>query len=152
MNARRLPNTLGNFSEHFIVLCSRLLKKEWVCNKPWVKATNGLNLQHQPKIQYDTSQGLSLCWSSEFERIQQVLMKVIPGMTVDITMNVMQEPHVKGPPVVIICPQSYVGEHCLRLQRISLLSSIKPTTGGGWSRFLTVCVSFSECEVYVQMG
>jgi ATP-dependent Clp protease adaptor protein ClpS len=79
-------------------------------------------------------------------------MKVIPGMTVDITMNVMQEAHVNGPPVVIICPQSDAEEHCLQLQRISLLSSIEPTMGGCWSRFLTVLVSFSECKVYVQMG
>jgi hypothetical protein len=79
-------------------------------------------------------------------------MKVIPGMTVDITMNVMPEAHVNGPPVVIICPQSDPEGHCLQLQRISLLSSIEPTTGGPWSLFLTVLVSFSECKVYVQMG
>jgi ATP-dependent Clp protease adaptor protein ClpS len=52
-------------------------------------------------------------------------MKVTPGMTVDITMNVMQEAHVNGPPVVIICPQSDPEGHCLQLQRISLLSSIE---------------------------
>jgi hypothetical protein len=40
----------------------------------------------------------------------------------------------------------------LQLQRISLRSSIEPTTGGCWSRFLTVLVSFSECKVYVQMA
>jgi ATP-dependent Clp protease adaptor protein ClpS len=79
-------------------------------------------------------------------------MKVIPGMTVDITMNLMQEACVNGPPVVIICPQSDAEEHCLQLQRISLLSSIEPTTGGCWSQFLTVLVSFSECKVYVQMA
>jgi hypothetical protein len=79
-------------------------------------------------------------------------MQVIPGRTVDITMNVMQEAHVHGPPVVIICPQREAEEHCLQLQRISLLSSIEPTTGGRSSWFLTMLISFSECKVYVQMG
>jgi ATP-dependent Clp protease adaptor protein ClpS len=64
------------------------------------------------------------------KEFSKFLMKVIPGMTVDITMNVMQEAPVNGPPVVIICPQSDAEEHCLQLQRISLRSSIEPTTGG----------------------
>jgi ATP-dependent Clp protease adaptor protein ClpS len=64
------------------------------------------------------------------EYVVQVLMKVIPGMTVDIAVNVMQEAHVNGLAVVIICPQHDAEEHCMQLRNNGLLSSIEPATGG----------------------
>jgi len=64
------------------------------------------------------------------EYVVQVLMKVIPGMTVDIAVNVMQEAHVNGLAVVIICPQNDAEEHCSQLRNNGLLSSIEPATGG----------------------
>ncbi|CAK9865682.1 unnamed protein product [Sphagnum jensenii] len=63
------------------------------------------------------------------EYVVQVLMKVIPGMTVDIAVNVMQEAHVNGLAVVIICPQNDAEEHCSQLRNNGLLSSIEPATG-----------------------
>ncbi|MFS7946041.1 putative ribosomal protein L7/L12/adaptor protein ClpS [Helianthus anomalus] len=37
------------------------------------------------------------------EYVVQVLMKVIPGMTVNNVVNTMQEPHINGLSVVIVC-------------------------------------------------
>jgi ATP-dependent Clp protease adaptor protein ClpS len=57
-------------------------------------------------------------------------MKVIPSLTEDIAMNVMEQAHVNALAVVIICPQNHAEEHCLQLWRNGLLSSIEPATGG----------------------
>ncbi|KAF3324205.1 ATP-dependent Clp protease adapter protein ClpS [Carex littledalei] len=64
------------------------------------------------------------------EYVVQVLMKVIPGMTVDIAVNIMQEAHHNGLSVVIICSQSEAEEYCMQLRRNGLLSSIEPASGG----------------------
>ncbi|KAF9592021.1 hypothetical protein IFM89_011604 [Coptis chinensis] len=64
------------------------------------------------------------------EYVVQVLMKVIPGMTVDIAVNVMQEAHINGLAVVIICAQADAEEHCTQLRGNGLLSSIEPASGG----------------------
>ncbi|KAJ7969652.1 ATP-dependent Clp protease adapter protein ClpS [Quillaja saponaria] len=64
------------------------------------------------------------------EYVVQVLMKVIPGMTVDIAVNVMQEAHYNGLAVVIICAQVDAEEHCMQLRGNGLLSSIEPASGG----------------------
>jgi len=64
------------------------------------------------------------------EYVVQVLMKVIPGMTVDTAVNVMQEAHINGLAVVIICPQEDAEEHCLQLRSNGLLSSVEPASGG----------------------
>ncbi|KAF5766825.1 putative ribosomal protein L7/L12/adaptor protein ClpS [Helianthus annuus] len=44
-------------------------------------------------------------WKSKKKReyVVQVLMKVIPGMTVNIVVNNMQEAHINGLCVVIVC-------------------------------------------------
>ncbi|KAL8167238.1 hypothetical protein V2J09_008737 [Rumex salicifolius] len=63
------------------------------------------------------------------EYVVQVLMKVIPGMTVDIAVNVMQEAHINGLAVVIICAQSDAEDHCTQLRGNGLLSSIEPASG-----------------------
>ncbi|CAM8943610.1 unnamed protein product [Rhodiola kirilowii] len=65
------------------------------------------------------------------EYVVQVLMKVIPGMTVDIAVNVMQEAHVNGLAVVIICGQNDAEDHCMQLRGNGLLSSIEPASSGG---------------------
>ncbi|TMX02351.1 hypothetical protein EJD97_021860 [Solanum chilense] len=64
------------------------------------------------------------------EYVVQVLMKVIPGMTVDNAVNIMQEAHHNGLAVVIICAQADAEEHCTQLRGNGLLSSIEPASGG----------------------
>eukprot|EP00252_Welwitschia_mirabilis_P007201 TRINITY_DN1835_c0_g1_i2.p1 TRINITY_DN1835_c0_g1~~TRINITY_DN1835_c0_g1_i2.p1 ORF type:complete len:157 (-),score=28.57 TRINITY_DN1835_c0_g1_i2:193-663(-) len=63
------------------------------------------------------------------EYVVQVLMKVIPGMTLDIAVNIMQQAHYNGLAVVIICAQVDAEEHCMRLRGNGLLSSIEPASG-----------------------
>ncbi|ONK65415.1 uncharacterized protein A4U43_C07F36860 [Asparagus officinalis] len=64
------------------------------------------------------------------EYVVQVLMKVIPGMTLDNAVNIMQEAHHNGLAVVIICAQADAEEHCTQLRGNGLLSSIEPASGG----------------------
>ncbi|KAL8208117.1 hypothetical protein R6Q57_007529 [Mikania cordata] len=64
------------------------------------------------------------------EYVVQVLMKVIPGMTVDNAVNIMQEAHINGLSVVIVCGQADAEEHCTQLRGNGLLSSIEPDSGG----------------------
>ncbi|KAH6763505.1 Ribosomal protein L12/ ATP-dependent Clp protease adaptor protein ClpS family protein [Perilla frutescens var. hirtella] len=64
------------------------------------------------------------------EYVVQVLMKVIPGMTLDNAVNIMQEAHHNGLSVVIICAQADAEEHCMQLRGNGLLSSIEPASGG----------------------
>jgi ATP-dependent Clp protease adaptor protein ClpS len=64
------------------------------------------------------------------EYVVQVLMKVIPGMTVDNAVNIMQEAHYNGLSVVIICSQAEAEEYCMQLRRNGLLSTIEPASGG----------------------
>ncbi|CAM8940019.1 unnamed protein product [Rhodiola kirilowii] len=64
------------------------------------------------------------------EYVVQVLMKVIPGMTLDNAVNIMQEAHHNGLSVVIVCAQADAEEHCMQLRNNGLLSSIEPASGG----------------------
>ncbi|KAE9605676.1 hypothetical protein Lal_00025599 [Lupinus albus] len=64
------------------------------------------------------------------EYVVQVLMKVIPGMTVDNAVNIMQEAHYNGLSVVLICAQADAEDHCMQLRGNGLLSSIEPASGG----------------------
>ncbi|XP_048229422.1 ATP-dependent Clp protease adapter protein CLPS1, chloroplastic [Ricinus communis] len=64
------------------------------------------------------------------EYVVQVLMKVIPGMTLDNAVNIMQEAHYNGLSVVIICAQADAEDHCMQLRGNGLLSSIEPASGG----------------------
>ncbi|KAK8969629.1 hypothetical protein KSP40_PGU018567 [Platanthera guangdongensis] len=64
------------------------------------------------------------------EYVVQVLIKVIPGMTLDTAVNVMQEAHLNGLSVVIICSQADAEQHCMQLRGNGLLSSIEPEGGG----------------------
>ncbi|CAA7395711.1 unnamed protein product [Spirodela intermedia] len=63
------------------------------------------------------------------EYVVQVLMKVIPGMTLDNAVNIMQEAHYNGLAVVIVCAQADAEEHCMQLRGNGLLSSIEPASG-----------------------
>ncbi|CAN0876430.1 ATP-dependent Clp protease adapter protein CLPS1, chloroplastic [Linum grandiflorum] len=65
------------------------------------------------------------------EYVVQVLMKVIPGMTVDNAVNIMQEAHINGLAVVIVCAQGDAEDHCTQLRGNGLMSSIEPASGGG---------------------
>ncbi|XP_024358029.1 ATP-dependent Clp protease adapter protein CLPS1, chloroplastic isoform X2 [Physcomitrium patens] len=62
------------------------------------------------------------------EYVVQVLLKAIPGMTVDIAVNVMNEAHINGIAVVIVCPQEDAEDYCMQLRTNGLLSSIEPDT------------------------
>lgn len=64
------------------------------------------------------------------EYVVQVLMKVIPGMTVDNAVNIMQEAHINGLAVVIVCAQADAEQHCMQLRGNGLLSSVEPDGGG----------------------
>ncbi|MED6218696.1 ATP-dependent Clp protease adapter protein CLPS1, chloroplastic [Stylosanthes scabra] len=64
------------------------------------------------------------------EYVVQVLMKVIPGMTLDNAVNIMQEAHYNGMAVVIVCAQVDAEDHCMQLRGNGLLSSIEPADGG----------------------
>ncbi|EXB52181.1 ATP-dependent Clp protease adapter protein ClpS [Morus notabilis] len=64
------------------------------------------------------------------EYVVQVLMKVIPEMTLDNAVNIMQEAHYNGMSVVIICAQVDAEEHCMQLRGNGLLSSIEPASDG----------------------
>ncbi|XP_023897022.1 ATP-dependent Clp protease adapter protein CLPS1, chloroplastic isoform X3 [Quercus suber] len=64
------------------------------------------------------------------EYVVQVLMKVIPGMTLDNAVNIMQEAHYNGLSVVIICAQADAEDHCMQLRGNGLLSLIEPASGG----------------------
>ncbi|XP_074576054.1 ATP-dependent Clp protease adapter protein CLPS1, chloroplastic-like [Curcuma longa] len=64
------------------------------------------------------------------EYVVQVLMKVIPGMTLDNAVNIMQEAHRNGLAIVIICSQTDAEEHCMKLRGNGLHSSIEPASGG----------------------
>ncbi|XP_020234631.1 ATP-dependent Clp protease adapter protein CLPS1, chloroplastic [Cajanus cajan] len=64
------------------------------------------------------------------EYVVQVLMKVIPGMTLDNAVNIMQEAHYNGLSVVIICAQADAEDHCMQLRGNGLFSSIEPASGG----------------------
>lgn len=61
--------------------------------------------------------------------VVQVLMKVIPGMTLDNAYNIMQEADSNGLSVVIICSQADAEEHCTKLRGNGLISSIEPASG-----------------------
>ncbi|CAH9084789.1 unnamed protein product [Cuscuta epithymum] len=63
------------------------------------------------------------------EYVVQVLMKVIPGMSLDKAVNIMQEAHHNGLSVVITCPQVDAEQHCMQLRGNGLLSSIEPAAG-----------------------
>ena len=65
------------------------------------------------------------------EYVVQVLMKVIPGMTIDNAVNIMQEAHYNRLAVVIVCAQVDAEDHCMQLRGNGLLSSIEPADGGG---------------------
>lgn len=65
------------------------------------------------------------------EYVVQVLMKVIPGMTVDNAVNIMNEAHVNGMAVVIVCPQNEAEDLCQQLRANGLVSSIEPGSSNG---------------------
>ncbi|GJP33629.1 hypothetical protein CLOM_g18146 [Closterium sp. NIES-68] len=65
------------------------------------------------------------------EYVVQVLMKCVPGMTVDQAVNIMQEAHVNGMACVLICVQHEAEEVCLNLRSNGLVSSIEPASSPG---------------------
>eukprot|EP00271_Cylindrocystis_brebissonii_P002984 TRINITY_DN13725_c0_g2_i1.p1 TRINITY_DN13725_c0_g2~~TRINITY_DN13725_c0_g2_i1.p1 ORF type:complete len:256 (-),score=46.68 TRINITY_DN13725_c0_g2_i1:274-1041(-) len=64
------------------------------------------------------------------EYVVQVLMKVIPAMTVDQAVNIMQEAHINGMACVITCAQEEAEEFCQSLRTNGLVASIEPADSG----------------------
>mmetsp|Transcript_21100 Transcript_21100/g.40172 ORF Transcript_21100/g.40172 Transcript_21100/m.40172 type:complete len:169 (+) Transcript_21100:67-573(+) len=60
------------------------------------------------------------------EYVVQVLLKVIPGMSVDIAVNVMQQAHMHGKACVITAPQEDAEDYCEGLRSNGLVSSVEP--------------------------
>mmetsp|Transcript_13138 Transcript_13138/g.15912 ORF Transcript_13138/g.15912 Transcript_13138/m.15912 type:complete len:198 (+) Transcript_13138:254-847(+) len=65
------------------------------------------------------------------EYVVQVLLKIIPGMTVDIAVNTMNEAHNHGKACVIVAPQEDAEDYCDGLRSNGLVSSIEPANKGG---------------------
>ncbi|GBG64157.1 hypothetical protein CBR_g40856 [Chara braunii] len=60
------------------------------------------------------------------EYVVQVLMKCIPGMTLEGAFSIMNEAHIYGLSCVIVCGQDEAEEHCQSLRNNGLISSIEP--------------------------
>jgi ATP-dependent Clp protease adaptor protein ClpS len=58
--------------------------------------------------------------------VVQVLLKVIPGMSVDIACDIMQEAHVHGKATIITAPQPDAEEYCEKLRANGLIASLEP--------------------------
>ena len=56
----------------------------------------------------------------------QVLLKIIPGMSIDIAVSVMNEAHTHGVAHVITCGQPDAEQYCEGLRENGLTSSIEP--------------------------
>jgi ATP-dependent Clp protease adaptor protein ClpS len=54
------------------------------------------------------------------------IRQVVPGMTVDMAVNIMNEAHVSGKAVVIQAPQEDAEDYCEQLRSNGLVSSIEP--------------------------
>eukprot|EP00899_Mesostigma_viride_P020245 jgi/Mesvir1/28221/Mv04770-RA.1 len=60
------------------------------------------------------------------EYVVQVLMKCVPGMTVDVAVNVMQEAHINEIAVAHTCGQEDAEDCCEDLRNNGLVSTIEP--------------------------
>ena len=65
------------------------------------------------------------------EYVVQVLLKVVPVITIDIAVSVMNEAHLNGIAHVITCAQEEAEEYCTGLRDNGLTSTIEPASGGG---------------------
>eukprot|EP00232_Nephroselmis_pyriformis_P031154 CAMPEP_0182863768 /NCGR_PEP_ID=MMETSP0034_2-20130328/6825_1 /TAXON_ID=156128 /ORGANISM="Nephroselmis pyriformis, Strain CCMP717" /LENGTH=217 /DNA_ID=CAMNT_0024996007 /DNA_START=14 /DNA_END=668 /DNA_ORIENTATION=- len=65
------------------------------------------------------------------EYVVKVLMKVIPGMTVDNALNIMNQAHVNGMATVITCAQEEAEEYCEKMRGAGLISTVEPSKGKG---------------------
>lgn len=52
----------------------------------------------------------------------------MPGMTVDMAVNIMNEAHVAGKAVVIQAPQEDAEDYCEQLRSNGLVASIEPVS------------------------
>jgi len=64
------------------------------------------------------------------EYVVQVLMKTVPGMTVDTAVNIMQEAHVNGIACVITTSQQEAEDICEAMRGNGLIASIEPAGKG----------------------
>lgn len=54
--------------------------------------------------------------------------QVVPGMTVDMAVNIMNEAHMSGKAVVIQAPQEDAEDYCEQLRSNGLVASIEPAS------------------------
>ena len=64
------------------------------------------------------------------EYVVQVLMKTVPGMTVDTAVNILQEAHVNGIACVITTSQQEAEDICEAMRGNGLIASIEPAGKG----------------------
>jgi len=64
------------------------------------------------------------------EYVVKVLLKIVPTLTMDDAVNIMNEAHFNGMAAVIICAQEEAEEYCEGLRNNGLVSTIEPVGGG----------------------
>jgi len=58
--------------------------------------------------------------------VVKVLLKIVPTLTMDDAVNIMNEAHINGMAAVIICGQEEAEEYCEGLRKNGLISTIEP--------------------------
>ena len=65
------------------------------------------------------------------EYVVKVLLKIVPTLTMDDAVNIMNEAHFNGLAAVIVCGQEEAEDYCEGLRNNGLISTIEPVSGGG---------------------
>mmetsp|Transcript_8586 Transcript_8586/g.30964 ORF Transcript_8586/g.30964 Transcript_8586/m.30964 type:complete len:204 (-) Transcript_8586:708-1319(-) len=64
------------------------------------------------------------------EYVVKVLLKIVPTLTMDDAVNIMNEAHFNGMAAVIVCAQEEAEEYCEGLRNNGLIATIEPVGGG----------------------
>lgn len=64
------------------------------------------------------------------EYVVKVLLKIVPTLTMDDAVNIMNEAHFNGMAAVIICAQEEAEEYCEGLRNNGLVSTVEPVGKG----------------------
>ena len=63
------------------------------------------------------------------EYVVSVLLKIVPGYTVEDALNVMQEAHFNGLALVTVCSQELAESYCEGMRNSGLVSTMEPDDG-----------------------
>ena len=58
------------------------------------------------------------------------MLKIVPTLTMDDAVNIMNEAHFNGMAAVIVCAQEEAEEYCEGLRNNGLVATIEPVGGG----------------------